>query len=70
MKILLPALAGVALWAADAPAGQKIYNTACAVCHDNITGLRVPSRAVLNGMPAANILRTLESGSMRSSERS
>jgi polyvinyl alcohol dehydrogenase (cytochrome) len=66
MKILLPAVAGVALWAADVPAGQKIYNTVCAVCHDNITGLRVPSRAVLNGMPAATILRALENGSMRS----
>jgi polyvinyl alcohol dehydrogenase (cytochrome) len=66
MKILLPAIAGVALWAADVPPGQKIYNSACAVCHDNITGLRVPSRAVLNGMPVANILRALENGTMRS----
>ena len=65
MRILWLALAGAAAWGADVPAGQRVYNTACAVCHDNITGMRVPSRAVLNGMSAANIERALESGSMR-----
>lgn len=65
MRILLVALAGVAAWGADAPEGQRLYKTACATCHDNLTGMRVPSRAVLNGMTSANILRALESGSMR-----
>ena len=65
MRILFVALAGVAAWGADAPEGQRLYNAACATCHDNLTGMRVPSRAVLNGMASANILRALESGSMR-----
>ena len=43
MRILFVALAGVAAWGADAPEGQRLYNAACATCHDNLTGMRVPA---------------------------
>ena len=65
MRISLLVLVVFTVWGADIPAGQKIYNAACAVCHDNFAGMRVPSRAVLNGMRAADILRALETGAMR-----
>ena len=55
--------AGVPAASAQAPAGDATYKTQCAACHDS-TSPRVPTRAALQQMPAARILRALEGGAM------
>jgi polyvinyl alcohol dehydrogenase (cytochrome) len=56
--LLLP----VALLAAN-PSGEEVYNHRCAGCHEQTTP-RLPSRDALRKMPAARILRALDSGAM------
>ena len=45
--------------------GDAIYQKRCAACHEQLTP-RIPHREVLQKMPAARILRTLDSGAMMS----
>jgi polyvinyl alcohol dehydrogenase (cytochrome) len=49
---------------AQAPAGEAIYRRACARCHDTGAG-RAPLPEILKQTPAAAIIRSLESGSMK-----
>ena len=63
MALGLAFCAGVPAASAQAPAGDATYKTHCAACHDS-TSPRVPTRAALQQMPAARILRALEGGTM------
>jgi len=45
--------------------GTAIYKSHCATCHDNSAVTRAPAIDVLRGMSAENILRSLESGTMK-----
>jgi polyvinyl alcohol dehydrogenase (cytochrome) len=63
MALGLALCAGVPAASAQAPAGDATYKTQCAACHDS-TSPRVPTRAALQQMPAARILRALEGGAM------
>ena len=46
-----------------APAGEDVYNTRCAACHDQNTP-RIPPKAALQKLPFQRILRTLDFGLM------
>ena len=59
--LFLPAL----LPAAPALSGEAVYRQRCAACHDQ-NNLRIPARTVLQKLPAARILRTLDYGEMMS----
>jgi polyvinyl alcohol dehydrogenase (cytochrome) len=61
LSLVVMALPAVAF--AQPPAGEAIYKTRCASCHDNADG-RTPSRAVLQAMTPSRILRTLDFGAM------
>jgi polyvinyl alcohol dehydrogenase (cytochrome) len=63
MALGLAFYAGVPAASAQAPAGDATYKTQCAACHDSASP-RVPTRAALQQMPAARILRALEGGAM------
>ena len=57
------------LWSADTSAaeprdGKTLYASECASCHDG-GAARMPSRATLEAMPTAAIIRSLETGVMR-----
>jgi polyvinyl alcohol dehydrogenase (cytochrome) len=54
---------GIADAAAQSPSGEAVYKTHCAACHDQVSA-RVPHRDALRRMPAARILRALDSGTM------
>jgi polyvinyl alcohol dehydrogenase (cytochrome) len=61
----LACVAALTCTAADDPFGAAIYKKHCAACHDSPEpGTRVPSKAALRKMPAATILRALETGVM------
>jgi polyvinyl alcohol dehydrogenase (cytochrome) len=49
-------------WAQD---GAALFRQRCAVCHEGNSADRAPDRATLQYMPAASIVRTLETGVMR-----
>jgi polyvinyl alcohol dehydrogenase (cytochrome) len=49
-------------WAQD---GASLYRQRCAVCHEGGASDRAPDRTILQYMPAASIVRTLETGVMR-----
>ena len=53
----------LALAAAAAPSGQEVYQKRCAGCHEQTTD-RIPHREALQKMPAARVLRALNSGAM------
>ena len=55
----------LATFAAQPPSGDAIYQKRCATCHEQVTP-RIPHREVLQKMPAARILRALDSGAMMS----
>jgi polyvinyl alcohol dehydrogenase (cytochrome) len=60
------AAAGMAQDAAPtsvAPSGESVYMKRCATCHDQ-ANTRAPARSVLQTLPAARILRTLDFGLM------
>lgn len=61
--LFLASCAGASTALAQSPAGDATYKAQCAACHDS-TSPRVPTRAALQQMPAARILRALEGGSM------
>jgi polyvinyl alcohol dehydrogenase (cytochrome) len=64
LSVLVLALdAGVPAAFAQVPSGEGTYKTHCAACHDS-SSPRVPTRAALQQMPAARILRALEGGAM------
>ncbi|MEQ1947330.1 MAG: PQQ-binding-like beta-propeller repeat protein [Bryobacteraceae bacterium] len=46
-----------------APTGEEIYKKRCAGCHEQVTD-RIPHRTVLQKLPQARIVRTLDSGAM------
>jgi polyvinyl alcohol dehydrogenase (cytochrome) len=50
-------------WATGAPSGQEIYRKRCSACHEQVNA-RIPPREALQKMPAARILRALDSGAM------
>jgi polyvinyl alcohol dehydrogenase (cytochrome) len=50
---------------AAAPSGEEVYQKRCSTCHEQLTP-RIPHREVLQKMPAARILRALDSGAMMS----
>jgi polyvinyl alcohol dehydrogenase (cytochrome) len=69
MRLLLAVTAAAATLFAQAPSGpspsgEAIYRRACARCHDAGAG-RAPLPEILKQTPAAAILRSLESGSMK-----
>lgn len=49
--------------AAAGPAGDAVYAKRCAACHDQ-SDPRIPPRSALQQMPAARIVRALDSGAM------
>ena len=53
----------LALAATAAPSGQEVYQKRCAGCHEQ-TADRIPHREALQKMPAARVLRALNSGAM------
>ena len=53
----------LALAATAAPSGQEVYQKRCAGCHEQTTD-RIPHREALQKMPAARVLRALNSGAM------
>jgi polyvinyl alcohol dehydrogenase (cytochrome) len=55
--------AGVFAQAPARAAGEAVYQKRCAACHEQISP-RIPHREALNKMPAARILRALDSGVM------
>ncbi len=55
--------AAAAPGAGAAPSGAAVYQQHCAKCHDS-GAERIPPRSALQSMPAAQILRTLNSGEM------
>lgn len=58
-------LAG-SLFAADDPVGVALYTKHCATCHEAPdAGSRIPAKSALAKMPAASIVRALESGVMK-----
>jgi len=57
LAFLLPSLADAAA------SGEEVYQKRCAGCHDS-TNTRIPPRALLQKMPAARILRSLDFGVM------
>jgi polyvinyl alcohol dehydrogenase (cytochrome) len=60
-------LSSVLAFAADEPAGQRLFQTNCAVCHDHVEpGARIPPTSTLRKLPVDAIQRALESGVMRS----
>jgi polyvinyl alcohol dehydrogenase (cytochrome) len=64
--LLCAALAGAPTASAQSPpraAGEAVYQKRCASCHEEISP-RVPHREALEKMPAARILRSLDSGTM------
>lgn len=65
MALALIAAAGVqaAAAAASAAGGERVYQQHCASCHDSGQE-RIPPRAALQQLPAAQILRTLNAGEM------
>jgi mono/diheme cytochrome c family protein len=61
--VKLAVFAALAIPAFSAVAGEEIYQSRCASCHD--TGdSRAPARAALQKLSAGRIRRTLESGVM------
>ena len=59
---LLPLL----IWAiplSAASSGEAVYQKRCAICHEQVND-RIPPRAALQKMPAAQILRALNAGPM------
>ncbi|MCU1246081.1 MAG: cytochrome oxidase Cbb3, partial [Acidobacteria bacterium] len=63
----LPAAAAPASHAgsAEISAGQKVYASRCTLCHDHATG-RTPTRTQLQSHSAAEIVRSMTTGLMRS----
>ncbi len=62
--VLLLAVSGG--WAADDPMGVAIYQKHCATCHDAPDPqTRIPAKSALQKMPAAAIIRALDSGVMK-----
>jgi len=58
-------LAG-SLFAADDPTGVALYKQHCATCHEAPEpGSRIPVRSAMAKLPAASIVRALESGVMK-----
>ena len=57
-------LCSAALHAAQPRDGATLYANECASCHDG-GAARMPSRATLEAMPTATIVRSLETGVMR-----
>jgi polyvinyl alcohol dehydrogenase (cytochrome) len=55
--------AAAALLHAQTPSGEDIFKQRCAGCHDQ-NNPRIPAREVLQKLPAAHILRTLNYGEM------
>src|SRR5690349_17845930 len=63
---MVPILAAPAMWGAD-PYAEQLFQKNCASCHQAAAGAeaRVPQIAALKTMTPAAILRTLESGIMK-----
>jgi len=61
------AASALAAWPAAAraqtPSGEEVYAKRCAACHEQINP-RIPTREALQNMPAARIVRALDSGAM------
>lgn len=51
------------LFAADPASGEAVYQKLCATCHEQASP-RIPPRSALRNMPAARILRVMNSGAM------
>jgi len=64
-RALLLLLSGTTAALAADPDGVAIYNLRCALCHEHSTETRAPAPAVLRSMSPDNILRALESGTMK-----
>ena len=62
--LLLPMLWSAPACAAEPRDGATLYANECASCHDG-SAARMPSRASLEAMPTAAIIRALETGVMR-----
>ena len=62
--VVTAVMACAGLVAAEAPAGQTIYQEKCAACHDDGVN-RAPLLASLHRLSSAAVLRALESGSMK-----
>ncbi len=58
--LLLAVCPGAALAASS---GEAVYQSHCAVCHEQVND-RIPPRAMLQKMPSARILRALDAGPM------
>ena len=62
IALILPfALWAIPLFAASS--GEAVYQSRCAVCHEQVNE-RIPPRETLQKMPAARILRALDAGAM------
>jgi polyvinyl alcohol dehydrogenase (cytochrome) len=62
LVVLIIAISSQTSWAQD---GGALYRQRCAVCHEGGASDRAPDRAILQYMPTASIVRTLETGAMR-----
>ena len=49
---------------AEARPGSQVFEEQCASCHDRV-GAHAPAKKILQALPTANIVRSLESGVMR-----
>ncbi|HEX4024001.1 MAG TPA: PQQ-binding-like beta-propeller repeat protein [Steroidobacteraceae bacterium] len=63
--LLLPLIFWAGPVLAAGASGQAVYQQHCALCHEQVSD-RIPPRATLQKMPAARILRALNSGVMMS----
>lgn len=61
--LALVTIAGAAALASAQPSGEAVYARRCASCHDQ-TNPRIPPKASLRQMPAARIVRALDTGAM------
>jgi polyvinyl alcohol dehydrogenase (cytochrome) len=62
---LLVVLSTTAVRVCCAQDGAALYRQRCAVCHEGNSADRAPDRTILERLPSASIVRTLESGVMR-----
>ena len=63
LVLALVTIAGAAALASAQPSGEAVYARRCASCHDQ-TNPRIPPKASLRQMPAARIVRALDTGAM------
>ena len=62
----LLSVVGTGVVAGQTPSGAEIYRRVCAVCHEQTTLDRIPSRATIAQMSPENVLAALTGGVMRS----